>query len=274
MTLYSPGGRIAPATGPGPRSAGRGPSTVVEVFADIWCPFAHVGLRRTVERRARLTGHDFLLDVRAWPLELVNGVPLDPDATARHVSELQSQVAPDLFRGFDPGHFPTTSLPALASAHTAYGRDPRTGESVSLALRDALFEQGLDISRPEVMAEIVARLGRAAVRPRRRAGGPRRLAGGGGTRRAGLPPLLLRGHRGLLSLPRHLEGRGRSPRGAVDLDALDTFLSRLLRRLRGPSGPVVARRAPRTWRPRSRSGSCATTAAPSCVGSTRASPTS
>ena len=129
--------------------------TVIEVFADIWCPFAHVGLRRTVARRARL-GQEFRLDIRAWPLELVNGAPLDPETTAHHVSELRSQVAPDLFRGFDPEHFPTTSLPALASAHAAYARDPRTGESVSLALRDALFEQGLDISRPEVISGVVA----------------------------------------------------------------------------------------------------------------------
>ena len=135
-----------------------GPTNVIEVFADVWCPFAHVGLHRVVERRAR-TGRDFLLDVRAWPLELVNGAPLDPETTARHVSELQSQVAPDLFRRFDPDHFPTTSLPALAAAHAAYDRDTRTGESVSLALRDALFEQGLDISRPEVVSEVVAAWG-------------------------------------------------------------------------------------------------------------------
>jgi len=130
--------------------------TVIEVFADIWCPFAHVGLRRTAERRARLTNQDLLLDVRAWPLELVNGAPLDPETTARHVSELRSLVAPDLFGGFDPDHFPTTSLPALASAHAAYDHDLRTGESVSLALRDALFEQGLDISQPQVISEVVA----------------------------------------------------------------------------------------------------------------------
>jgi predicted DsbA family dithiol-disulfide isomerase len=130
--------------------------TVIEVFADIWCPFAHVGLHRTVERRARVTGDDFELEIRAWPLELVNGASLDPATTAHHVSELRSLVAPDLFLHFDPGHFPTTSLPALASAHAAYDHDRKTGESVSLALRDALFEQGLDISRPEVIAGVAA----------------------------------------------------------------------------------------------------------------------
>ena len=225
MTLYSPGGRIAPATGPGPRSAGRGPTTVIEVFADIWCPFAHVGLRRAVERRARPTGHDFLLDVRAWPLELVNGVPLDPETTARHVSELRSQVAPDLFRGFDPGHFPTTSLPALAAAHTAYGRDPRTGESVSLALRDALFEQGLDISRPEVVAEVVAPWGVPAYGPADEEGvlGDWREGVARGVR--GSPHFFCGGTEAFcpsLAISKdaagHLEVQ-------FDLDALDTFLS-------------------------------------------------
>jgi len=56
--------------------------------------------------------------------------------------------------GFDPGTFPRTTLPALALAVAAYRRDDATGEAVSLALRDALFERGRDISRPEVLAEL------------------------------------------------------------------------------------------------------------------------
>jgi hypothetical protein len=46
---------------------------VVEVFADVSCPFAHVGLRRLVEQRDKLARDDIVLRVRAWPLELVNG---------------------------------------------------------------------------------------------------------------------------------------------------------------------------------------------------------
>ncbi len=126
----------------------------IEVFADIWCPFAHVGIHRVVSRRERGPGADFLLDIRAWPLELVNGRPLDPETTAHHVADLRAQVAPDLFAGFDASHFPTTTLPALALAHAAYRHDRRIGERVSLGLREALFERGLDISRPEVLAEL------------------------------------------------------------------------------------------------------------------------
>lgn len=128
--------------------------SAIEVYADVACPFAHVGLRYVVERRTALGRGDVLLDVRAWPLELVNGAPLDPDVTAAHVRELRSQVAPHLFGGFDPGHFPTTSLPGLACAYAAYRHDPRTGEAMSLALRHALFEDGLDISQPAVLSDL------------------------------------------------------------------------------------------------------------------------
>ena len=131
----------------------------IQVYADVWCPFAHVGLRCVRDRRAKLGRDDVALDIRAWPLELVNGVPLDPNTTAIHVSELQDQVAPNQFMNFDPEHFPSTSLPALACIHAAYRKDLATGEAVSFAVRDALFENGLDISRPEVLTAIADRHG-------------------------------------------------------------------------------------------------------------------
>ncbi len=127
---------------------------VIEVFADIWCPFAHVGIRCVIERRDQLNRQDALLYVRAWPLELVNGAPLDPNTTAHHVQELRKQVAPDLFQRFDPTHFPTTSLPALAWVHAAYEKDRKRGEAMSLALRNALFENGVDISDPDALSDI------------------------------------------------------------------------------------------------------------------------
>jgi len=126
----------------------------IDVYADIWCPFAHLGLRSVVRRRNELGRGDVTVRVRAWPLELVNGQPLDPTTTAEHVGALRAQVAPDLFKRFDLHHFPTTSLPALALAAAAYRRDDTTGETLSLALRDALFEEGRDISDPAVLARV------------------------------------------------------------------------------------------------------------------------
>ncbi|MET0902637.1 MAG: DsbA family protein [Acidimicrobiales bacterium] len=136
-----------------------GCSTPIEVFADITCPFTHVGLRRLVQRRGALSRTDVRFWVRAWPLELVNGSPLESGAVGHKVDELRAQVAPDLFSAFDLNRFPVTSIPALVLAAHAYDLGLEVGEEVSLRLRDALFERGLDVSRPEVLDEVARRAG-------------------------------------------------------------------------------------------------------------------
>lgn len=132
------------------------PGTVIEVFADVACPFTHVGMRRFVARREELGRDDVGLWVRAWPLEIVNGTPLDPQFIAEEIDDIRRQVAPNLFAGFDPSAFPASSLTPLALASAAYVVDLGVGERVSLALRDALFERGLDIGDADVLAAIAA----------------------------------------------------------------------------------------------------------------------
>jgi predicted DsbA family dithiol-disulfide isomerase len=133
--------------------------TVIEVFAELGCPFTHVGLRRLVERRTADGRDDLLLRVRAWPLELVNGTPLDPAFVEEEVAELQNQVAPDLFAGFDRAQFPATSLPALDLAAAAYRHGLPDGERTSLLLREALFEHGRPVGDLAVLEEIAAEVG-------------------------------------------------------------------------------------------------------------------
>lgn len=132
---------------------------VIEVFADVWCPFAHVGLR-VIRRTLDELGHDDLpLRVRAWPLELVNGGPMDPEGTRHHVADLRAQVAPDMFRELADHPFPTTAIPALALVERAYRSSDEIGERASFAVRDALFERGLDISAPGVVEQLATELG-------------------------------------------------------------------------------------------------------------------
>jgi predicted DsbA family dithiol-disulfide isomerase len=133
-----------------------GEPLTVEVFADVLCPFTHVGLRRFVRRRERAP-RDVVLWVRAWPLEVVNGEPLDAELIAREVDALRTSVAPDLFVGFDAARFPSTSLPALALGAAASRRDLATGEAVALALRDLVFEHGVDVAAPDVLAGVARR---------------------------------------------------------------------------------------------------------------------
>jgi 2-hydroxychromene-2-carboxylate isomerase len=135
----------------------------IEVFADVRCPFTHVGLHRLVDRRRQLGREGVVLWVRAWPLELVNGAPLDPALIAEEVEELRAQVAPELFAGFEPDRFPVSSMPALRVAAAAYAQSAASGERVSLALRRAVFEDGRDIADPTVLAAIVSDVGLAGL---------------------------------------------------------------------------------------------------------------
>lgn len=130
----------------------------IEVFADIACPFAHAGLRRFVDERRRHGVDAPLLRVRAWPLELVNGTPHSGTHLAPEIDALRVAAAPQLFAGFDAAAFPLTTLPALAAAAAAYRSSPERGEAFSLAVRDALWEHGLDVSDRDVLAHLAREL--------------------------------------------------------------------------------------------------------------------
>ena len=132
---------------------------VIEVFADVGCPFTHVGLRRFVERRDELGRDDVVLRVRSWPLEVVNGQPLDPTFIAEEVDDLREQLGPGLFTGFDGSAFPGTSMPAMALAAAGYDVGSATGEAISLELRDLLFEQNVDVADTGVLDAVAARHG-------------------------------------------------------------------------------------------------------------------
>lgn len=133
--------------------------TVIEVFADVACPFTHVGLRRFVEHRRAIRRDDVVLRVRAWPLEIVNGAALDPAVIAEEVEDLRNQAAPDLFAGFIESAVPATSMPAFVLAAAAYAQDLVLGEQVSLELRDRLFERGIDIADAAVLDDVAATFG-------------------------------------------------------------------------------------------------------------------
>lgn len=113
----------------------------IDVFADVSCPFAHFSLRRFIDRRHQTGSDRVRLRVRAWPLELANGHPLAADQVTEEIADLRAQVAPDLFTGFDPSAFPTSTIGILGTATLAYEHGAEVGEGFNLAIRDALFER-------------------------------------------------------------------------------------------------------------------------------------
>jgi predicted DsbA family dithiol-disulfide isomerase len=138
----------------------------LEVFADVLCPFTHVGLHTLIDRRTANGLPDPHLRIRAWPLELINGQPLDPHHINAEIVALRGSVRPDLFAGFSVDTFPSTSMAAFAlTAAADRTGDVALGEAVGMAVRDAVFEKGLDIGLPEVVAPIAERFGLEPLDP-------------------------------------------------------------------------------------------------------------
>jgi len=136
----------------------------VEVFADVLCPFTHVGLRTLIDRRNERGLTAPRLRIRAWPLEVVNGKPLDPHHVHAEITALRASVRPDLFAGFSADAFPGTSMAAFAlTAAADRTGDPVLIEEVGIAVRNAVFEEGLDVGNPEVVDMIAARFGLAPL---------------------------------------------------------------------------------------------------------------
>lgn len=136
---------------------------LLEVFADVSCPFAHAGLRRFVDERAARGLSDPVLAVRAWPLEVVNGKPMTGESLVGKIASLREQVTPGRFAEFDPSTFPTTTLPAMAGEVAARRHSDETGEWFSLAVREALFEHGRDVGDPTVIASMLKEGGAGPV---------------------------------------------------------------------------------------------------------------
>jgi predicted DsbA family dithiol-disulfide isomerase len=114
------------------------------------------GRRRLLAARRRHAASGFVL-VRAWPLEWVNGAPVPSALVEEEVEALRAEVAPEAFAGFSRSAFPQSSIPAFGLVAAGYAVSPDVGEALGLAVRDALFEQGLDVSDPRVLAALAAR---------------------------------------------------------------------------------------------------------------------
>ncbi|MCP5027921.1 MAG: disulfide bond formation protein DsbA [Actinomycetia bacterium] len=133
--------------------------TSIDVYADIVCPFAYIGLTRLIHRRQELGREDVHLRILSWPLEWVNAKPVDPHFIEEEIDEIRPQVATDLFTGFDVSAFPASSVPGLALTAAAYEVSDQVGEKVAMGLRRLLFEDGRDVNDPEVLAEVAAEHG-------------------------------------------------------------------------------------------------------------------
>jgi len=166
--------------------------------------------------------------LRAWPLELVNLAPLDAAVTWEHAEDLREHVAPNLFAHLDVDRFPSSTLEALALANRAYRTDLQVGERVSFALREALFEEGRDISDPVTLEELARELGVVMPDETDHADVVADWHEGGRRGVLGSAALLLWWHRCVLPVARHHQGPRRGVTIIKDASRLTEFVGRCL----------------------------------------------
>jgi hypothetical protein len=104
--------------------------------------------------RNKLGKSDPVIVVRSWPLELVNNAPMDPAKAKGNCDALRDQVDHDAFSCVNTETFPASTLDALTLISHAYTINADLGERAAFRVREALFEEGRDISDRLVLDDL------------------------------------------------------------------------------------------------------------------------
>ncbi|MGN9847004.1 DsbA family oxidoreductase [Nonomuraea sp. H19] len=130
----------------------------VQVWSDLLCPFAYVGLLRLRRARERLR-LDLQIEHRTFPLELFNG-PHPRRGTDTEAVGL-GQIEPDAqFRIWTAADdlYPHTVLLAAEAVHAANAQGLKAGEALDLALRRAFWTHSQSISHRQVILDVASEL--------------------------------------------------------------------------------------------------------------------
>ncbi|WNV85422.1 DsbA family protein [Umezawaea sp. Da 62-37] len=137
------------------------PDTVV-VFSDLNCSFAHLGVHRLHEARARLGLVGRLwFDHRCFPLELFNRTVNERpgvDSEIAVVGALEPDAGWRLWQGPD-WTYPVTMLPPLEAVQAAKSQGWAASEELDRGLRRAFWADGRCISLRHVVLDVAAETG-------------------------------------------------------------------------------------------------------------------
>lgn len=132
----------------------------VQVWSDLLCPFAYVGLLRLRRARSRLgLDGEVRLEHRTFPLELFNG-PHPRRGTDTEAVAL-GQIEPEAnFRVWTAADdvYPHTVLLAAEAVHAASAQSLAAGEELDMALRRAFWSRSRSISHRQVILDVAAEL--------------------------------------------------------------------------------------------------------------------
>ena len=130
----------------------------VQVWSDLLCPFAYVGLLRFYRARTRLGLDDAVrVEHRSFPLELFNGPHprRGTDSEAVGLGPIEPEAQFRLWSGLDD-QYPHTVLLAAEAVLAAGAQSLAAGEALDLALRKAFWTHSRPISHRAVILEVAA----------------------------------------------------------------------------------------------------------------------
>lgn len=128
----------------------------VEVWSDLLCPFAHVGLLRLRRARTRLgLDGEVLLEHHTFPLELFDGPHprRGTDSEAVGLGQIEPEAQFRVWTAADDT-YPHTVLLAAEAVHAASAQSLAAGEELDLALRRAFWTHSRSISHRAVILEV------------------------------------------------------------------------------------------------------------------------
>ncbi|MBU8895730.1 DsbA family protein [Corallococcus sp. H22C18031201] len=138
----------------------------ITVYQDVLCAWCYLAdLRLDVLRHE--FGDAVRWSVRPYPLRVQDVLPTERELRGlveevqraqREPDALARQLSADLWQGGDP---PRTSVPALAALEAARLQGPQARAFLARAMQRAALEQGVNVSRSDVVFELASRVGLA-----------------------------------------------------------------------------------------------------------------
>lgn len=131
----------------------------VQVWSDLLCPFAYVGLLRLRRARTRLGLDTVTVEHRSFPLELFNGPHprRGTDTEAVGLGQIEPAAQFRVWTAADD-RYPHTVLLAAEAVHAAAAQDPGAAEELDLALRRAFWTGSRSISHRQVILDVAGEL--------------------------------------------------------------------------------------------------------------------
>lgn len=142
--------------------ASAGNALDIVVYQDVLCARCHIALNRIEMLRIEF-GDIVRWSFRPFPLRIEERPPTEEEIR-RYLSDIRlakrafkgAPIVGDLWTGRDR---PRSTVPAMVAIEAARLQGNRSMQMFSRALRRAAFEQGLNVTRTDILFEIASRLG-------------------------------------------------------------------------------------------------------------------